>query len=213
MGGSPCLDKDLENVEADVWISANEHGAKRRKVDYVVGMDEIHTVKRVRMEKYLRDFTDAPIIGPWQWDNYQMMRWPLFPRLMNSGVLATWVGYLMGSHPLILAGFDCYGGNPRIVKMHEDYLPHVKGEIRVCSGVLTKFYKTYDPDEQFEPYVIPKILGEALDGLIKVKVNAHFETGGTVWPVGTILTVSPFEFRRQIKHKSLIEVNDGEINL
>ncbi len=197
---------DIKNIDADIWISANEHGAKLRNVDYIVNMDETHTVKRVRMEPYLKQFSDAPIINPWQWGDYQMFRWPLFPRLMNSGVMASWVGYLMGAHPLILAGFDCYKGDPRIVKMHYDYFNHVKCEVRVASGALTKLYPSYNHNEEFKPFKTPEILGEALDGMIKVRVNAHFETNGTVWPIGSILTVSPFEFRRQIKHKSLIEI-------
>jgi hypothetical protein len=211
MGGSPCLAEDINNIEADIWISANEHGAKLREVDYIVNMDENHTVKRLRMESYLKQYSGkAEFVNPYQWSDYQMFRWPLHPRLMNSGVMATWIGYLMGAHPLILAGFDCYKGDPRIVKMHHDYIPHVKCEVRVASGALTKFYPTYDPKEKFKPFVVPEILGEALDGLIKVRVNAHFEANGTVWPIGSILSVSPFEFRRQIKHKSLIEVKDGE---
>lgn len=207
MGGSPCLDDDLKNIEADIYISANEHGAKRRKVDYVVQMDEIHTVKRVRMEPYLRQFTDAPIVNPWMWGDYQMFRWPLYPRLMNSGVLASWIGYLVGGHPVILAGFDCYGGDPRILKMHEQYVPHVKAQVRVASGPLLKFYKRYDAKEIFPAYNMPEVLGDAMAGQVKVRVNADFEINGVMWPIGSILTVSAYEFRRQIKHKTLIEVN------
>lgn len=206
MGGSKSLENDLKNIDADIYISVNNHGAMKRKVDYIVCMDNIHTGNKMFMHDYLKQYSDAPIISPWHWGDYQICRWPDYPYLFNSGVIASWVAYLMGAHPIIFAGFDCYGGQRRILDMHEKFLKHNRCENRVASGALLKFYKEYNISEKFDDYVIPEIFGEALQGQIKVKVVSRFEYRGYVWPVGTVLTVSEHEVRRQLKHKSLERV-------
>lgn len=206
MGGGPTLERDLENVKADVWISVNDHGAKLREVDYIVCMDNIHTKHRVEMRHYLRKFSKAPVISPWHWGQYQVLSWPGYPCLYNSGIIAAWVGYLMGAHPLILAGFDCYNGKGRIVQMHKDYLPHIKCETRVCSGILLDYYPKYDLKEKRKPFVKPEVFGEATQGFIKVRVDHPFNYRGYDWPIGSVLTVSEYEVRRQIKHKSIVKV-------
>jgi hypothetical protein len=207
MGGGPSLVSDLEKVEADIWISVNEHGAKVRPVDYVVAMDDIHTKLHVPMLKHIRAVTDAPIITPWFWGDYQIMKWPRQPKFVLSGVAASWVAAMMGAHPVILAGFDCYGGHGATVGQHRDYVPHVHAQVRVCSGPLTAFYPAYT-GEPLGPYVIPDALD--LDALTKgeivVEALKPFVYGGREWPKGTRLRVSAYEVRRQIKHKSLVEV-------
>lgn len=203
MGGSKSLDSDLEKIEADVYISVNDHGARRRKVDYIVCMDNVHTANKREMRHYLRQFSDAPVVSPWHWGAYQMHKWPGFPKLFNSGIMASWIAYLMGAHPVILAGFDCYGGDRRIMDMHQDYIQHIKAQVRVVSGPLLKFYPVYDAGEVFEPFKVPEIFGPAQEGYIKVKIRAPFTYRGHEWPIGTVLTVPEFEVRRQIKHESL----------
>lgn len=208
MGGGKSLDDDLKQVKADIYISVNEHGAKRRPVDYIVCMDDKHTGNREWMRNYLKRYSDAPVISPWHWGKYQICRWPDYPYLFNSGVIASWVAYLMGAHPIIFAGFDCYGGQKRIMEMHNKFIKHNNCECRVVSGCLQEYYKAYNKAELFNEYVVPDIFGEALAGQVKVKVVAPFEYRGYQWPMGTILTVSAHEVRLQIKHKSL-EVIDG----
>jgi hypothetical protein len=203
MGGSKSLDTDLETIEADVWVSVNDHGARRRDVDYIVCMDNVHTAKKVEMRHYLREFSDAPVISPWHWGEYQICRWPDYPYLFNSGVIASWVAYLMGAHPLIFAGFDCYGGQARIIDMHRKFVKHNACECRVASGPLLQLYLQHDVDEKFSTFKVPEIFGEATEGQIQVLVKAPFEYRGYAWPIGTKLTVSEYEVRRQIKHKSL----------
>lgn len=206
MGGAKSLKSDLEDIEADVWISVNDHGARVRPVDYIVCMDNVHTKHKVEMRHFLREVSDAPIISPWHWGQYQICRWPDYPYLFNSGVIASWVAYLMGAHPIIFAGFDCYGGDGRIYNMHATYDKHNKCEIRAASGRLTELYPKYDPGEVLPPYVKPEVFGEALEGQIKVEVKKQFEYRGYKWPIGTVLTVAEYEVRRQLKHKSLIQV-------
>lgn len=203
MGGGSSLADDLSQVDADIYISVNNHGAKHREVDYIVCMDNIHTGNKREMRHFLREFSNAPVISPWHWGQYQICRWPDYPYLFNSGVIASWVAYLMGGHPVIMAGFDCYCGQKRIMDMHEKFIKHNKCEFRVVSGCLQKFYKAYNKHEIMPDYVIPEIFGEALEGQVKVRVNAPFEYRGYQWPIGTILTVSAHEVRLQIKHKSL----------
>ncbi len=203
MGGGPTLATDIETVKADIWISVNDHGARLRDVDYIVAMDNIHTGNKRDMRHYLREFSDAPIVSPWHWGQYQMHKWPGFPKLYNSGIMASWVAYLMGGHPVILAGFDCYNGDPKIVRMHEEYAPHIKAKLRVCSGCLVKLWPQYDPKERREKFEVPEIYGPAREGHIKVRVRTHFEYRGQEYPVGAVLTVPEYEVRLQLKHKSL----------
>lgn len=209
MAGGPSLAEDVARVKADIWISVNEHGAKLRPVDYVVAMDNTHTKLKVFMQKHLRRFTDAPVIGPWHWNDHQLLTWPLQPRFFLSGAIANWAASLMGAHPLILAGFDCYGGDAATVRQHETMKPHSLGEVRVCSGPLLKFWKQYDPDEMFAPYVAPSALDiDALtDGEVLVKVRKPVQVRGVEWPIGAVIRASRFEVRRQIQHKSLEEVS------
>lgn len=208
MGGGPNLVADLEQVKAEIWISVNEHGAKIHHADYIVAMDNTHTKLQTPMHKHLRQFTEAPIIGPWHWCDYQVSNWPLNPRFMLSGVVASWMAWLMGAHPVILAGFDCYNGHGATIGQHRDYLPFIKGDVRVISGPLLKFYPEHRPGEKRKPYVPPDVFKEAptLADEIKVRVVHKVEVRGHEWPIGTELMVSRFEVRRQLKHKSLVEV-------
>jgi hypothetical protein len=208
MGGSPSLADDIKSVDADVWISVNEHGAKLREVDYVVAMDDIHTKLHVPMLKHIRPHTDAPIISPWHWGDFQLSHWHLIPKIPYSGVVASWCAYLMGGHPVILAGFDCYKGHGAAVGQHKEYVKHIKGEVRVVSGALTSLYPKYDANEKFAPFVIPDImkLEPTLTDEIRVKVMKKVNVRGQDWQAGTLLTVTRHEVRRQLKHKSLIEV-------
>lgn len=208
MGGGPTLASDLDRVDADVWISVNEHGAKLRKADYVVAMDNTHTRLQTHMQKHLRQFTQAPVIGPWHWCEYQLLKWPLQPKFMLSGVIASWVASMMGGHPVILAGFDCYGGDNATLTQHREYLPHVMGQVRVVSGPLLKHYPAYDAAETFGDYAPPAGLDiDALnDGEIVIRVLKQFEFRGREWPPGTLMRVSRYEVRLQLKHKSVEEV-------
>ncbi len=205
MAGGPSLAQDLERVKADVWISVNEHGAKLRKADYIVAMDDIHTKKHVHMHKYLREYSDAPIICPWHWGDYQLSMWPLNPKVMLSGVIGSWVAYLMGAHPVIMAGFDCHDGHGATMGQHRTYMQHIKAEVRPVSGPLCELYKKYRVNEKLPEYVPLDIFEthpEFADE-VKVKVLKKVAVRGLEWPIGTELMVSRFEVRRQLKHKSL----------
>lgn len=208
MGGGPSLVSDMEQVKADVVISVNGHGAGIRKPDYVVAMDTQHTAKGVDMRKYIRMFTDAPIIGPWGTCEYQVLKWPLQPKFMLSGVVATWVASMMGAHPVILAGFDCYGGDAKTIEQHRLYMEYVTSEVRVCSGPLLDLYPAYRPNERRKAYQPPAGLDieKLREGEIVVKVMKPFSFRGREWPRGTLLRVARYEVRLQLKHKTLVEM-------
>jgi hypothetical protein len=207
MGGGPTLADDIEKVQADIWISSNQHGAKLRPVDYVLAMDNLHTVLGGSMEGHIRPHTQAPIIGPWHWCDYGLTTYPLAPRLLLSGVIATWAACVMGAHPVILAGFDCYGGSPRSVNQHRDYAPHLSCPVRVVSGPLLDIWPQYDPAETFGAYVPPSEFADIpMTHGVKVKVVKPVEIRGRAWPQGTVLTIPRHEVWRQIKHRSLAEV-------
>ena len=187
MGGGPNLAADIEQVDADIWISTNEHGAKLRPVDYVVAMDNQHTGLKVPMEGHIRPHTKAPIIGPWHWCDYGITNYPLAPRLMFSGVIAQWAACLMGAHPVVMAGFDCYGGTSRSMDQHRQYVPHVRCEVRVVSGPLIGIWPAYARAEEFAPYIPPEVFGEVdLTHGVKVKVIKPVPIRGREYPVGTV---------------------------
>lgn len=210
MGGAPSLASDLENVKADIWISCNEHGAKIRPVDYMVAMDREHTFHHVPMLQWLREYSDAPIIGPWGFADYMIGTYPLEPKRIVSGVVASWVAYMMGAHPVILAGFDCYqsGRGVESYHQHEMYRDYIKAEVRVCSGPLLKMYPEYRPNERRKAYQVPEGMDllTATDGDVRVRVMHPVEIRGVKWDRGAEFTINRREVRLQIKHKSLIEV-------
>lgn len=207
MGGGPTLAADITQVEADVWISANQHGAALRPVDYVVAMDNLHTIQRVLMLDIIREHTDAPIIGPWHWCDYGITNYPLAPRLMFTGIVAHWLAGMMGGHPVILAGYDCYGGKHRTFAHHKEYVQHMANtQVRVVSGPLQEVWPAYDPDEVLPQYVVPDDLDIEREHGVTVKVIKPVPIRGIEYPVGTVLRVPRAEIWRQLKHRSLAEV-------
>ncbi|UOF79509.1 hypothetical protein [Caudoviricetes sp.] len=206
MGGAPSLADDIAKVDADIWISTNTHGAKLRSVDYVVAMDNTHTETSEFMEGVIREVTDAPIIGPWHWANYGLTDYPLAPRVLLSGVVAQWAAYMMGAHPVIMAGFDCYGNTNRSKGMHKEYIPFVRGgQIRVVSGPLIGIWPEYNKDEVLPDQVDPTFIGSFEHGVL-VQVIKPVEIRGRTFPKGTVLRAPKAEVWRQIKHRSLIEL-------
>jgi hypothetical protein len=215
MGGGPSLRSDLDVVGdgADVWISVNDHGAKVRGVDYAIAMDNLHTTQHVLMPTLIRPHTDAPIIGPWQWCDYGLTDYPLNPRMLFTGVVATWAASLMGAHPVILAGFDCTGHAKRSIDQHKEYAAKfVTGKVRAVSGPLADVWGRYDPAEALGEYKAPDVLdyANASNGVL-VRVRKAVPIRGHEYPVGTLIRVPRAEVWRQIKHRSLVEVDEPKI--
>jgi len=207
MGGAGSLARDIDGLEADVWISVNEHGAKLREVDYVVAMDEEHGTKRVPMRRVVRELTNAPIIGPHESNDIRLHTWPTCPRKGLSGMVATWVAWVMGGHPVILAGFDAYNGT----KIHEAKAirDDVKGPVRVVNGgPLTAVWPAYDPDERFPDFAEHTAHGGLLgfDGNIRVRVRKPTYVNGLAVTPGMEFRVMRHEVSRLLHHKVLVEI-------
>ena len=208
MGGGPNLSDDIAKVDADIWISANQHGAKLRPVDYVVAMDNLHTVHKTPMLGVIREFTDAPIIGPWHWCDYGITNYPLAPRLIFTGIVAHWIAGMMGAHPVILAGYDCYGGKHRTFSNHKEYVPFMRCKVRAVSGPLLAVWPAYDSSEKFTEYTPPEGFSDSIESEhgVTVKVVKPVPIRGIEYPVGTVIRVPKAEVWRQLKHRSLAEV-------
>lgn len=206
MGGAPSLKDDIKGLKADVWISANEHGAKVRKVDYVVAMDASHGETGREMSNYLHEVTDAPLISGEPYADYQLTDWPGAPKRGLSGMMAAWCAWAMGGHPVILAGFDAYDSKPSAMAMSERVQKEIKGEVRVVSGPLTQFWPAYDKKEKYPDYA-PDFAGLLkIDGTIRVRVRKPTQIAKRdVFP-GQELTVLRHEVARLLKHQMVEEL-------
>lgn len=209
MGGAPSLDEHLNGLQADVWISVNEHGARRRQVDYVLAMDDRHNGMNRPMRDVIREYTDAPIIGPWPWPtaDHQLVEWPGAPRKGLSGMVAVWAAWAMGGHPVILAGFDAYGGTK--VNEAQKIAPSVYAEVRVVGGgPLASVWQEYKPREKFANYkahtAIAGVIGS--DNLITVRARKTCLLRGGELPAGETMQVMRYEVARLLRHRMLEEV-------
>lgn len=170
IGGAPSAPDDFRKVTAiaPVVISANDHAFRllgAGAAQYVVAKDHRHTQTKELMEDRLRPY-GTPIIGPNWWADY---RWPTgWIQDANSGMHAIAVAALMGCHPIIPIGFECYQGGThfgdvdaencskgraleadlkRLRTIKHDWLPDVA--VRPVSGPLTNIWPAYDRGELF----------------------------------------------------------------
>lgn len=202
MGGSPTLEADIKNLKADIWISANEHGAKIRDVDYIVAMDAVHGKTRRPMREVLKACSDAPIITPHDGDIF-LGQWPLQPRNPQSGLVAAWIAQLMGAHPVILAGMNAFDGAGWAMRQVEAFREFLHCEIRAI-GPLAEVW----PSRKGR---LPKYVAPDTDALLRsddeVQIIVRHPTAirGREWPAGTKMSVGKREVFRQLKHR-MVEV-------
>jgi hypothetical protein len=212
MGGAPTLEKNLQGLKADHWISANEHGAKLRPVDYIVAMDEEHGNLRTDMRKHLRTFSDAPIVGPWSHNDVQIHSWPGEPRKTLSGMVAAWVAWTMGAHVVLLAGMDGYQGQTGQTAAMRDagiVAEAIKCHVRVIGGgPLTKFWPAYDPNEKFGKYkehsAVSALLG--VDKMIEVEVRKATHFRDRPIKPGERFRAMRHELAILLRHRMVLEV-------
>ena len=183
MGGGPSLPDQVAAIRHPVaaWVSANDHGAKLRRVDYIVAVDDVHQVTGEPMGPRLRAH-GAPIVSPRFFADYRMP--PITVRRNdgqlidwrgNSGMQAIWVAWALGGWPVIVAGIDNYqggtywhdpnadsSGTAKEPADFDDRLAQLRDligtdRVRVVDGPLLKFWPKYDPDEVFDAgcYDIP----------------------------------------------------------
>lgn len=211
MGGAQCLADHLEmGVEADVWISANHHGILLRTADYMLCMDEV--VKQhghTPFPDFVRARSTAKIISPYHWADFQLITWPQHPRLVLSGMVATWAAFMMGAKAVYLLGMDGYGGDPGYVDEARKMARDVNCPVRVVGGgALSKVWPEYDKTERFGRYSPHSSINAWLDIDEKVTVEAikPCDVRGVTLQRGERATVMRFEVRRLIKHRLLREI-------
>ena len=212
MGGAPCLAEHLtKGVEADVWISANHHGILLRKADYLLCMDEV--VKQhgnTPFPDFVRAHSDAKIISPYHWADHQLVTWPQHPRLVLSGMVATWAAFMMGAKSIVLLGMDGYGGDPGYIDEARKMARDVHCPVRVVGGgALAKVWPEYKPGERFTGRYTPHTSINAwlnIDERVTVEAIKPCEVRGTMLAKGEQTKVMRFEVRRLLKHRMLKEV-------
>jgi hypothetical protein len=209
MGGAPGLAEQLQGVDADVYISANAHGAGIRRPDYLLAMDETNSRAKVHMGKFLRLFSDAPIISPHGFADYRMGHWPQHPRFVLSGMIATWAAWAMGASVVILAGCDGYGGEAGYVNEARKIERDLYCPVRVAGGgPLTAVWPRYDAAETFDPYTphsaIEGLMG--IDGQINVRAIKPCTVGFTDLKKGDEISALRHEVARLLKHRMVEEI-------
>jgi hypothetical protein len=211
MGGAPSLAEHLATgVEADVWISANHHGLVLRSADYVLCMDEvINDMGGKSLPDHIRSLSDAKIISPYPSADIQLVSWPQYPRLVNSGMIATWAAFMMGAKVVMLFGFDAYGGTPGVIDEAHKMARDVNCPVRVVGdGPLTKVWPQYRPEEAFGRYTPHSSINAWLniDEKVTVECIKPVAVRGIEMKRGERLNVMRFEVARQLKHRMLKEV-------
>lgn len=167
MGGGLSLPEHVAHAPANsVFISANQHGCLVRKCDYIVAADGTEEMKTWPVDGRRLGIWDhgAPIISM----RRNLADFVIFQApVNNSGVIATWVAWVMGCAPILLAAMDCYqggtyhhdpkaqsSGRSQTLSQHLDkwraLTPHVPGAmIRAMGGILVakRVFTAYDPGE------------------------------------------------------------------
>lgn len=106
MGGAPSLPEALKHCPEDaVYISANQHGAMLRKVDYIFYTDRVHQTTNAPMRLILKKY-GAPLVGPQPDADYVMVS----DIEANSGIRAILFAGLLGCDPIIVTGIEMYQG-------------------------------------------------------------------------------------------------------
>lgn len=209
MGGSPALAEHMQSVEADVYVSANDHGARIRPVDYMVAMDHVHGVNRMRMDQYLHTVSDAPIISGEPFADYQLPWWPSHPRRILSGMAGVYVAWALGAKLVIVAGMDAYDGKESAIRDAKAVANDVRCEVRVVGGgPLTEVWPAYDPAEKFGRFVPHSSLDglRGMDGLIRVRVMKPTMIRGMAVAKGDQLSVMRHEVAGLLRHRMLVEL-------
>lgn len=210
MGGAPSLREHMEGLEADLVISTNGHGADIRRPDYVVAMDEAHTELRVPMGHLIRSKTDALIVSPRAYADIQLPTWLDYPKTsVLSGMVATWVAWVMGAKVVILAGMDAYGGQPSALEHAKSAARDVKCPVRVIGGgPLTSFFPEYSRSETFMNTATHPSIDtlRGVDGATRVRVLKPCTIGRQDVAKGAEVTAMRHEVKRLIKHRMVEEI-------
>lgn len=181
MGGGPSLLSDLERLtlySKPIHISANEHGARFVKPDWVVCGDKHHQSTKELMRDRVRKVTDAPIITPhFVEGTTRLHNWARWGLPGNSGYQAILWARLLGYSKIFLCGFDLYqgdltyatdkpgepsssSGKTKLLKVHTGnfhryYCLLQPASIRAVSGPLGRLTGYWDAQEYLSDFEFP----------------------------------------------------------
>lgn len=208
MGGSDSLEQDLKKIKADIYISTNAHGVEFITPDYVLAMDEINTRTKQKMIEHIRERTDAPIISPRPYADYQLIDYPQAPRDVLSGMIAAWASYMMGAKVVILAGMDAYDGKSGFVHEGTKIARDIFAPVRVMSDALSKVWAKYNPKEKFGRYKPHSNIDTWLnvDGKIRIEVLKPTTIRDKLRDKGEQMEVMRHEVTTLLKHKMIREL-------
>jgi hypothetical protein len=207
MGGADSLAVDLEQIQADVYISTNGHGSNFVPPDYVLAMDETHQTRQIPMLQAIREATDAPIISPRGYADYQLASWPQAPRDVLSGMVAAWAAFVMGAKVVILTGMNGYKDKNYVFessKMARD----IHCPVRVVSDELSGIWPMYDPSEKFGRYKPHPSINAWLevDEMTTIEVLKATQIRGVDVKPGDKMPMMRHQALRLLKHKMVREV-------
>lgn len=223
LGGGPSCPDDYARVrgrDPKVVLSANFHGMKLERCDYIVSVDEEN------VPKWKAEHSDVPLVSYLAGSSYRIIEYPI---LGMTGCNAAWVAWNLGCAPILLCGMGCYTDG---VYFHDpqgestgtriDLDAHLKfwtrlraalpenAPVRVVSGPVERVFPRYDPDEDFSGYVPPERLSliSAHTGIL-VKVEQKCRVGCEKFEPSQIVELSKTDaerlltLRRVSKYKRL----------
>lgn len=212
MGGGISLPEHVGQCpENAVFVSANEHGALLRPVEFIVSIDD--------NESALREY-GVPVIGRRHWCDYRIQDWIDFH---YSGPTAAWVLWALGCHPIVLAGMDCYQGgtyhhdaearstgNLHKLSEHLEYwlalrehLPDAM--IRSCGGPTREVFSAWDPAEPVLPCERRPDLEDMKSMEIRrVRTQELARINHKRVPAGLVLPVSPAEYTELMSRRTAV---------
>lgn len=207
MGGAESLKDDLKEIKADLYISTNGHGCEFVKPDYLMAMDETNTRNHKPMIDTLKACSDAPIISPRPYADYQLMKWPQAPRDVLSGMIAAWCAYMMGAKCVVLAGMNGYQERNYIFESKK-IARDINCPVRVMSEELSDIWPAYDKSEKFGRYKPHSDINSwiGVDENITIEIIKPTTVRGAIRSKGETLTVMRHEVARLLKHKMVKEV-------
>lgn len=193
MGGGPSLPAQVKGLPDDcLWLSANEHGAKLRRCDYIVCIDDI--ADKVKP-------CGVPIISAQPWADVRLMERPAYP---YTGMYACWVAWLLGCRLVLLGGMDLYAGptywhdgEAHSTAKARPYSGHLEQwrrvrlpvPIRALGGPLIDVFGRYDPNEAV-PYVPAdlQVLRSAASGTV-VQFRKDWTLKSVFYPAHTVAEI------------------------
>lgn len=224
IGGGPSVPSDFDKLPADFKpacvLSANNHGFKqdRFKVDYIVCVDNLHSETKQRCEEWLRPY-GVPIITRHWWGDYRMPRLRTYG---NSGQTACAVGVMLGGHPVIATGMDCWQGKTyfhdpdvkvacsgRSLGQVAKQLRYVKdwigdpNVVRVVSGPMIPMFKQWTRHEDVSKLRLPAYATALIGG----ETYTAIATKTISYEVATIPAGSQFPVSKE--EAAYFRVNHG----